>query len=156
MVVRSFSQQHGIDYDETFSHVVKLATIRTVLSLAASRHWPIRQLDVKNAYQHGHLDETVYCQQPPGFVDSSRPDYVCLLQKSLYQLKQAPRAWYQRFATYIRHLGFIPSVFDTSLFVYKDGAGTAYLLLYVETLFSLSRRRICFSPLLVSFMLSLL
>ena len=57
---------------------------------------------------------------------------MSLLQKSLYGLKQAPRAWYQRFATYIRHLGFVPSVSDTSLFVYKDGASTAYLLLYVD------------------------
>ena len=87
---------------------------------------------MKNAFLHGHLDETVYCQQPPGFVDPSRPDYVCLLQKSFYGLKQAPCAWYQQFATYIRHLGFIPWVFDTSLFVYKDGASTAYLLLYVD------------------------
>ena len=93
-VVRGFSQQHGIDYDETFSPSGKPATIRTVLSLVASRHWPIRQLDVKNAFLHGHLDETVYCQQPPDFADSSHPDYVCLLQKSLYGLKQAPRAWY--------------------------------------------------------------
>ena len=121
-----------IDYDETFSPMVKPATIRTVLSLAVSRHWPIRQLDVKNAFLHGHLDETVYCQQPPGFADPSHPDYVCLLQKSLYGLKQAPRAWYQRFATYIRQLGFVSSVSDTSLFVYKDGASTAYLLLYVD------------------------
>jgi len=86
-VVCGFSQQHGIDYDETFSPVVKPANIRTVLSIAASRHWPIRQLDVKNAFLHGNLDETVYCQQPPGFVDPSHPDYVCLLQKLLYGLK---------------------------------------------------------------------
>lgn len=131
-VVRGFSQQYGIDYDETFSPVVKPATIRVVLSIAASRAWPIHQLDVKNAFLHGHLDETVYCQQPPGFVDPTAPDHVCFLQKSLYGLKQAPRAWYQRFATYIRGLGFAASATDTSLFVYKEGAATAYLLLYVD------------------------
>ena len=112
--------------------MVKPATIRIVLSIAASRHWPIHQLDVKNAFLHGHLDETMYCQQPPGFVNPAHPDYVCLLQKSLYGLKQAPRAWYQRFATYIRQLGFIPSVSDTSLFIYKDGKQLAYHLLYVD------------------------
>ena len=75
---------------------------------------------------------TVYCQQPPGFVDPAHPDHVCLLQKSLYGLKQAPRAWYQRFATYIRQLGFVSLISDTSLFVYKDGSQMAYLLLYVD------------------------
>jgi hypothetical protein len=87
---------------------------------------------VKNAFLHGHLDEIVYCKQPPSFVDPAHPDHVCLLQRSLYGLKQAPRAWYQRFATYIRQLCFVPSVIDTSLFVYKDGAQLAYLLLYVN------------------------
>ena len=131
-VVRGFSQQHGIDYDETFSPVVKPATIRAVLSIATSRAWPIHQLDVKNAFLHGHLDETVYCQQPPGFVDPAAPDHVCHLQKSLYGLKQAPRAWYQRFASFIRQLGFVASASDTSLFVLKEGASIAYLLLYVD------------------------
>jgi len=130
-VVRGFSQQHDIDYDETFSPVVKPATIRVVLSIAASYSWPIHQLDVKNAFLHGHLEETVYCQQPPGFVDPANPDHVCLLQRSLYGLKQAPRAWYQRFATFIRHLGFTASASDTSLFVYKEGDRVAYLL-YVD------------------------
>jgi hypothetical protein len=94
-VVHGFSQQHGIDYDETFSPVVKQATIHVVLSIAVSHGRPIHQLDVKNVFLHSHLDETVYCQQPSGFVDPSTPDHICLLQKSLYGLKQAPRAWYQ-------------------------------------------------------------
>jgi hypothetical protein len=131
-VVRGFSQQHVINYDETFSSVVKPATIRAVLSIAASRAWPFHQLDVKNAFLHGQLDETVYLQQLPGFVDPAAPDHVCLLLKSLYGLKQAPRAWYQRFASFIRQLGFNASTSDTSLFVYKEGASVAYLLLYVD------------------------
>jgi len=138
-VVRGFSQQHGIDYDETFSPVVKPVTIRVVLSIAASYSWPIHQLDVKNAFLHGHLEETVYYQQPPGFVDPANPDHVCLLQRSLYGLKQAPRAWYQRFATFIRHLGFTASASDTSLFVYKEGDRVAYLLLYVDDITSSSQ-----------------
>lgn len=76
-VVRGFSQQHSIDYNETFSLVVKLVTIRTVLSIATSLAWAIHQLDVKNAFLHDHLEETVYCQQPPGFVDPVAPDHVC-------------------------------------------------------------------------------
>jgi len=65
-----------VDFDETFSPVVKPATVRTVLSLALSRRWPIHQLDVKNAFLHGNLTETVYCQQPSGFEDPAHPDYV--------------------------------------------------------------------------------
>jgi len=63
-VIRGFTQRHDIDYDETFSPVVKPATIRVVLSIATSRRWPIHKLDVKNTFLHGHLEETVYCQQP--------------------------------------------------------------------------------------------
>jgi hypothetical protein len=87
---------------------------------------------VKNAFLHGQIDETVYCQQPPGFVDPAAPDHVCLLLKSLYDLKQAPHAWYQRFASFIRQLGFAALTSDTSLFVYKEGVSVAYLLLYVD------------------------
>ncbi|GJY73247.1 ribonuclease H-like domain-containing protein [Tanacetum coccineum] len=98
LVANGSNQQHGVDFDETFSPVVKPATIRTVLSLAVSRQWPIHQLDVKNAFLNGDLSETVYMHQPPGFVDSRYPNHVCLLQRSLYGLKQAPHAWFQRFA----------------------------------------------------------
>ncbi|GJU38622.1 ribonuclease H-like domain-containing protein [Tanacetum coccineum] len=132
LVANGRSQQQGIDCDETFSLVVKPATIRTVLSLVVSRDWPIHQLDVKNAFLHGYLFETVYMHQPPGFVDPNKPDYVCHLQRSLYGLKQAPRAWFQRFASYPTRVGFQHSKTDSSLFVFHRGSDIAYLLLYVD------------------------
>lgn len=132
LVANGRSQQQGIDCDETFSPVVKPATIRTVLSLSVSRHWPIHQLDVKNAFLHGHLQETVYMHQPAGFRDSQFPDHVCHLQRSLYGLKQAPRAWYHRFARYALQIGFQNSRSDSSLFIYHSPHATAYLLLYVD------------------------
>nr|GEX59826.1 copia protein [Tanacetum cinerariifolium] len=122
----------GIDCDETFGLVVKPATIRTVLSLAVSRDWPIHQLDVKNVFFHVHLSETVYMHQPSGFVDPNKPDYVCHLQRSLYGLKQTPRAWFQRFSSYVIRVGFQHSKTGSSLFVFHRGSDIAYLLLYVD------------------------
>jgi hypothetical protein len=87
---------------------------------------------VKNVFLHDTLSETVYCSQPTGFVDPAQPDCVCLLNKSLYGLKQAPRAWYSRFATYITSLGFVEAKSNTSLFVFRRGTDTVYLLLYVD------------------------
>ena len=131
-VVRGFTQRPGIDFGETFSPVVKPATIRTVLTLACSRGWPVHQLDVKNAFLHGLLDEQVYCYQPAGFVDEARRDHVCRLSKSLYGLKQAPWAWFHRFATFTATIGFTASRSDASLFILRRGGDTAYLLLYVD------------------------
>ena len=105
--------------------MVKPGIVRTVLVLALSRSWPVHQLDVKNVFLHGTLSETVYCSQPVGFVDSSRPDMVCRLNKSLYGLKHAPQAWYSRFATFLLILGFTEAKSDTSLFIYRRGDETA-------------------------------
>jgi hypothetical protein len=91
-VLRGDVQRPGVDFDQTFSPFVKLATIRTLLTLATSNKWLVHQLDVSNAFLHGELKETVYCQQHTGFVDSEHPDHVCLLDKSLDGLRQAPRA----------------------------------------------------------------
>ncbi|GJU96535.1 ribonuclease H-like domain-containing protein [Tanacetum coccineum] len=121
-----------LDVDEAFSLVVKPETICMVLSLAASRHWSVHQLDVKNAFLHRDLFETVYMHQPLDFRDSTHPDYVCLLQRSFYGLKQASRAWFQRFESYITRVGFHHSRCDSSLFIFHQGKDTAYLLLYVD------------------------
>ncbi|XP_071728180.1 uncharacterized mitochondrial protein AtMg00810-like [Rutidosis leptorrhynchoides] len=117
---------------ETFSPVVKSTTIRVILSLAISHKWPLLQLDVQNAFLNGNLHETVYLKQPQGFVDSAKPNHVCLLQKSLYGLKQAPRAWFHRLSQALFSMGFHGSKTDPSLFVYSSGHTLLYMLVYVD------------------------
>ncbi|KAD3066741.1 hypothetical protein E3N88_34621 [Mikania micrantha] len=112
--------------------VVKPATIRTVLSLALLQGWDISQLDVKNAFLHGNLKETVFMHQRIGFHHPSYPNHVCRLRKSLYSLKQAPQAWYKRVTDYVTTMGFHHSSCDHSLFTYRRGRDTTYMLLYVD------------------------
>jgi len=96
LVAKGFKQRYDIDYEDTFSPVVKAATIRLVLSLAMSKDWCLRQLDVQNAFLHGFLEEEVYMKQPPGYEDKTKPHHLRKLDRSLYGLKQVPRAWYSR------------------------------------------------------------
>jgi hypothetical protein len=131
-VLWSFTQCPGVDYDETFIPVVKLATVRTVFATAVSRTLPIQQLNVKNDLLHDTLSETVLCCQPTGFATPAHPDLVCRLHKSLYRLKQTPRAWYNWFATFLTTLGFLEAKSDTSLFIFRHSSDTVYLLLYVD------------------------
>lgn len=85
-----------MDFGDTFSPVVKMTTVRIILTLASYHRWEVRQVDINNAFLNGYLSETVYMNQPQGFIDASKPHYVCKLRKALYGLKQAPRAWYDR------------------------------------------------------------
>ncbi|GJS03661.1 ribonuclease H-like domain-containing protein [Tanacetum coccineum] len=120
LVANGRNQQYGVDFSDTFSPVVKLAIIRTVVSLALAQNWHVHQLDVKNSFLNGDLTETVYMYQPPGFKDSRFPHHVCRLQRSLYGLKLEPRAWFQRFAGYALRVGFTSSRCDSSLFIYQQ------------------------------------
>ena len=100
LVIRGFTQQYGIDYQEVFSPVVKMSTIRSIIALAASKQWPLFQLDVNNAFLHGDLDEEVYMEVPKG-----NRHKVCWLRKSLYGLKQASRQWFSKLSHTLRSLG---------------------------------------------------
>ncbi|KAM0067227.1 putative RNA-directed DNA polymerase [Helianthus debilis subsp. tardiflorus] len=129
---KGFLQEYGKDYFDTFSPVTKPVTIRTVLSIALSRGWSLRQLDVNNVFLPGRLQEEVYMVQPPGYVHPQFPNYVCKLRRSLYGLKQVPRAWYMALTSFLVDFGFTKSQADASLFIYNHNGIICYFLVYVD------------------------
>uniref|UniRef100_A0A2N9GPU0 Integrase catalytic domain-containing protein n=1 Tax=Fagus sylvatica TaxID=28930 RepID=A0A2N9GPU0_FAGSY len=132
LVAKSFHQKPSVDNGDTFSPVVKPTTIRIVLSLVVSSNWCIKQLDVQNAFLHGHLQENVYMVQPPGFVHPSQPNHVCHLHKALYGLKQAPQAWFSRLTNRLLELGFVGSFSDTSQYILSTSPSPIYFLIYID------------------------
>jgi len=132
LVAQGFTQTPGLDYDYTFNPMVKASTVCVILTLAVMQHWPLHQLDVNNAFLNGLLSNLVYMEQPPGFIDPRFPYHVCRLRKALYGLKQAPLSWFQRFISFLLHLGFIGSKADPSLFIYHHNTATLYLLVYID------------------------
>jgi hypothetical protein len=132
LVAKGFHQQPGLDYDETYSPVIKPTTVRTVISLAISSGWSLRQIDIQNAFLHGTLTEQVFMSQPPGYQNPNYPTHVCLLQKAIYGLKQAPRAWFSRLSSRLIAFGFHGSRSDSSLFIYNKASVIMYVLIYVD------------------------
>ncbi|RVW84060.1 Retrovirus-related Pol polyprotein from transposon RE1 [Vitis vinifera] len=117
LVAKGFHQQAGFDFTETFSPIVKPSTIRVVFTIALSRNWAIKQLDVNNVFLKGDLQEEVFMQQPQGFIDEQNPNLVCRLHKVLYGLKQAPRAWFEKLHQVLLSFGFVSAKSDQSLFL---------------------------------------
>ena len=117
LVAKGFTQTYGIDYLETFSLVAKQNTIRVLLSLAANLDWPLHQLEVRNAFLHGDLDEEVYMDILPGYTRSTKTKIVWKLERALYGLKQSPRAWFGRFSSAMEKYGYCQSNFDHTLFL---------------------------------------
>ncbi|KAJ0471180.1 putative RNA-directed DNA polymerase [Helianthus annuus] len=131
LVAKGFNQREGLDFGETFSPVVKMVTIRTVVTLAVHYKWPLYQLDVDNAFLHGSITEDVYMKLPQGYY-SKNETKVCKLIKSLYGLKQAPRKWNERLTDVLLKSGFIQSKCDHSLFIFNKKGVTVFLLVYVD------------------------
>jgi len=134
LVARGFSQQYGLDYDETFSPVTKITTVRVLLALAANKGWNLWQMDVKNAFLHGELDREIYMSQPMGFQNQDHPEYVYKLRKALYGLKQAPRAWYGKIAEFLTYSGYSVTSADCSVCVKSVNTKLANVLVYVDDL----------------------
>lgn len=132
LVAKGYSQTYGIDYDETFSPVAKMSTVRTLISCAANYDWPLYQLDVKNAFLHGDLQEEVYLEVPPGFATDQTKGKVLKLKKSLYGLKQSPRAWFDRLRRAMCNMGYKQCNSDHTVFYYHSGGSVTILAVYVD------------------------
>lgn len=132
LVTKGFHQTLGIDFSGTFSPIVKAPTIRTVMSIAVCNGWEIKQIDMNNAFLNGDLNEDVFMSQPEGFQDMEHPHYVCKLNKALYDLKQAPHAWFDKLKSTLLDWGFTNTKSDTSLFVREQDGHLIYALVYVD------------------------
>ena len=132
LVVKGFEQKEGIDYTEIFSPVVKMTTIRVVLSMVAAENLFLEQLDVKTAFLHGDLNEEIYMEQPVGFIQKGKEGMVCRLKKSLYGLKQAPRQWYRKFDSFMQRNDFTKCNADHCCYFKRFASSYVILLLYVD------------------------
>ncbi|KAH9753635.1 hypothetical protein KPL71_015142 [Citrus sinensis] len=132
LVAKGFTQKKGIDYEETFSPVAMLKSIRILLSIAAVLDYEIWQMDVKTAFLNGHLEENIYMQQPDGFIQKGQQHMVCKLQRSIYGLKQASRSWNIRFDQAIKSFGFIQNIDEPCVDKKIQEKSVAFLILYVD------------------------
>ena len=133
LVVKGFNQRKGVNFNEIFSLVVKMSSIRTVLSLDATLDLEVEQMDLKTAFLHGDLEEEIYMKKLDGFHVEGKEDYVCRLRKSLYGLKQAPRQWYKKFESVMCEQGYRKTTSGHCVFVRKfSNDDFIILLLYVD------------------------
>ncbi|KAG2406196.1 Retrovirus-related Pol polyprotein from transposon RE1 Retro element 1 [Vigna angularis] len=133
LVAKGYTQVYGQDYCDTFSPVAKTSTVRIFLAMPAIRYWPLYQLDIKNAFLHGDLEEEIYMEQPPGFVAQGESGLVCKLRRSLYGLKQSPRAWFGKFSQVVQKFGLKRCEADHSVFYgHYSPDKCVYLMVYVD------------------------
>ena len=132
LVAKGYTQTQGIDYEETFSPVAKIQSIRILLAIAAFHDYEIWQMDVKTAFLNGKLTENVYMVQPEGFIDSKYPNRVYKLERSIYGLKQASRSWNLCFHEKVKEFGFSRSEDESCVYVKASGSVVVFLILYVD------------------------
>ncbi|KAE8683538.1 hypothetical protein F3Y22_tig00111200pilonHSYRG00002 [Hibiscus syriacus] len=132
LVGKGFQQKEGIDYNEIFSLVVKLSTIRLLLKIVAAENLHLEQFDAKTAFLHGDLEEEIYMRHPEGFIEAGKKNLVCKLKKSLYGLKQAPRQWYKKFDSFMSSSGFTRCQADHCCYIKRFDNSFIILLLYVD------------------------
>jgi len=134
LATKGYAQTYGIDYEETYNPIAKMTTIRTIIVMAITKRWSLHQMDAKNVFLHGDLQEEMYMEKPLGCVDQTHPNLVCRLKKVVYSLKQAPRAWSNKIGWYLVTSGFQTSNAFFSLYVKKTDHGIIVIVIYVDDL----------------------
>ncbi|GJY52648.1 copia protein [Tanacetum coccineum] len=132
LVAQGYNQQEGIDYDETYAPVSRLESIRILLVYACALDFKLFQMDKKNAFLNGFINEEVYVAQPPRFIGFEKPDHVYKLKKALYGLKQAPKAWYDRLKGFLIKHEYNMGMVDNTLFTKKKSSNVIIVQIYVD------------------------
>ena len=131
-VAKGYTQRERVDFEETFSPVAKLKSIRILLSIAAYYDYDIWQMDVKTAFLNGYLEESIYMMQPEGFIVKGQEQKVCKLSRSIYGLKQASRSWNIRFDEAIKSYGFDQNLDEPCVYKQIRENSVVFLILYVD------------------------
>lgn len=131
-MAKGYTQREGVDYEETFSPVAMLKSIRILLSIAAALDYEIWKMDVKTTFLNGKLDEVIYMDQPEGFKVSGQEGKVCKLNRSIYGLKQASRSWNLRFDEIIKTYGFEQNIDEPCVYQLNANQIVVFLVLYVD------------------------
>ncbi|GKE05251.1 putative ribonuclease H-like domain-containing protein [Tanacetum coccineum] len=141
LVAQGHTQEEGIDYDEVFAPVARIEAIRLFMAYASFKYFVVYQMDVKSAFLYGKIEEEVYVCQPPGFEDPHFPDKVYKVEKTLYRLHLAPRAWYETLSTYLLENGFHRGQIDKTLFIKRHKDDILLVQVYVDDIiFGLTKK----------------
>ncbi|GKB09216.1 putative ribonuclease H-like domain-containing protein, partial [Tanacetum coccineum] len=132
LIAQGFRQEEGINYDEVFSPVARIETIRLFLAFSSFMRFLVYQMDVKSAFLYGTIEEEVYVHQPPGFVDPAHPNQVYKVIKALYGLHQAPRAWYETLSSFLLENSFRRGTIDKTMFIKKNKSDIMLVQVYVD------------------------
>ncbi|GKB45806.1 ribonuclease H-like domain-containing protein [Tanacetum coccineum] len=144
LVAQGYTQEEWIDYDEVFAPVAKIEAIRLFLAYASFKDFVVYQMDVKSAFLYGKIEEDVNVCQTPDFEDLDFPDNVYKVEKVLYGLHQAPRAWYETLSTYLLDNGFQRGKIDKTLFIKRVKSDIILVQVYVDDIiFRSTRKKMC-------------
>ncbi|GJX22753.1 putative ribonuclease H-like domain-containing protein [Tanacetum coccineum] len=144
LVAQGYTQEEGIDYDEVVAPVSRIKAIRLFLAYASFKDFVVYQMDVKSAFLYGKSEEEVYVCQPPGFEDPDFPDRVYKVEKALYGLHQAPRAWYETLLTYLLDNGFKRGKIENTLFIRRVKSDILLVQVYMDDIiFGFTKKSLC-------------